>query len=379
MGGDSVQWRVVRSEGETVALEVERSREGKSEVLSFQAKPTVPETKAWNRKGLRQLQMLAAEVPVIGEVAKDSPAAKAGLKPGDAVVGVNGQRLYHLQQLSDVVTEKSGEPIQLKVEREGAEFQTEPFKVDAVIVRNVIKGMPAAEAGFQVGDRVLALDGEPAVSAAALTNRIRSGGVRPLVFQVDRAGAPLEMRVTPTPVQGEERPMIGISWEEDFGMVFNARGRTALVHPGPLDQLRKAGMSIVDTFGAVASRKSDVKLQHMGGPLMMMRAYYSFFQMDFADGWRMAFWFSVVLNMNLAMLNLLPIPVLDGGHIVLAVIEGIRRRPVNVRVLEYLQTGCAVLIMGFMAYIFFFDAQDLFRKSDPRPVRAKATPAEVKK
>ena len=73
----------------------------------------------------------------------------------------------------------------------------------------------------------------------------------------------------------------------------------------------------------------------------------------------MALWFSVVLNVNLALLNLLPIPVLDGGHILLALIEAARRRPVNTRVLEIVQTACAVLIIGFMVYIAFFDVQDL--------------------
>ena len=62
----------------------------------------------------------------------------------------------------------------------------------------------------------------------------------------------------------------------------------------------------------------------------------------------MALWFSVILNVNLAIINMLPIPVLDGGHIVLALIEAVRRKPVNMRVLEVIQTGCAVLIIGYM-------------------------------
>jgi regulator of sigma E protease len=62
---------------------------------------------------------------------------------------------------------------------------------------------------------------------------------------------------------------------------------------------------------------------------------------------------------NLAILNMLPIPVLDGGHIVLAIIESLRRKPVNMRVLEVVQTSCAVLIIGYMLYITFFDVQDL--------------------
>ena len=76
-------------------------------------------------------------------------------------------------------------------------------------------------------------------------------------------------------------------------------------------------------------------------------------------GWQLALWFSVILNVNLAILNLLPIPVLDGGHIVLALIESVRRKPVNMRVLEVIQTSCAVLIIGYMLYITFFDVQDL--------------------
>jgi regulator of sigma E protease len=71
---------------------------------------------------------------------------------------------------------------------------------------------------------------------------------------------------------------------------------------------------------------------------------------------------------NLALLNLLPIPVLDGGHIMLAIIEAVRRRPVNMRVLEVIQTACALVIIGFMVYIAFFDVQDLFggRRDAPK-------------
>jgi regulator of sigma E protease len=109
----------------------------------------------------------------------------------------------------------------------------------------------------------------------------------------------------------------------------------------------------------------------------MRRQHYLLFQSE--RGWQLALWFSVILNVNLAILNMLPIPVLDGGHIVLAIIESIRRKPVNVRVLEFVQTGCAVLIIGYMAYVSFFDIGDLFgRNSDEAPPPAassSATPA----
>jgi regulator of sigma E protease len=76
---------------------------------------------------------------------------------------------------------------------------------------------------------------------------------------------------------------------------------------------------------------------------------------------------------------MLPIPVLDGGHIVLAIIEGIRRRPVSLRILEAVQTGCAVMIIGFMVYIFFFDVQDLFQGSGQKKLRPKAASSEAQK
>ena len=80
----------------------------------------------------------------------------------------------------------------------------------------------------------------------------------------------------------------------------------------------------------------------------------------------------MILNVNLAILNLLPIPVLDGGHIVLALIESMRRKPVNMRVLEIVQTGCAVLIIGYMVYISFFDVRRLARRLKAGEARASA-------
>jgi regulator of sigma E protease len=151
-------------------------------------------------------------------------------------------------------------------------------------------------------------------------------------------------------------------------------GKYRVVYPGPIEQLRAGVMSIVNTLDAVLSRKSSVSVQHMGGPVMMMNAYYTI--LSGPEGIRMALWFSVVLNVNLAMLNLLPIPVLDGGHITLAIIESIRRKPVNVRILEFVQTACALTIIGFMVFIAFFDVQDLpFVGGKQNAVQFKKTPA----
>ena len=94
---------------------------------------------------------------------------------------------------------------------------------------------------------------------------------------------------------------------------------------------------------------------------MIVRVYSNLFQDE--DGWRRVLWFSVILNVNLALLNLLPLPVLDGGHITLSLIEAVRRRPVSAGILNYIQSGFAALLITFMVYIAFFDAGDWIRTS----------------
>jgi regulator of sigma E protease len=379
MGNDSIQWRIFRSEGETIPLEVERKVDGEMKRLVLEPKPEVPETKFWARKGLRQIKIDPAQTPVVGKVEPGTPAAEAGLQPKDAIVAANGRPIYDLIGLSDALGNAPGQPVRLTVKRGDETFETPPLIVRAAIVREVKKGFPADKAGIREEDRVVGIDGQPVVSTSKLSEMVRGRGTTPVTLSIERNGKLRDVVVTPIQTEGDAKPMIGVGWDDDFGIRYDPRGLTKVMHPRPLEQIKKAAMSIFETIGAIASRKSDVKLQHMGGPVMMMRVYYTFFQLDFADGWRLAFWFSVVLNVNLALLNLLPIPVLDGGHITLAVVEAIRRRPVNVRFLEYVQTGCAVLIIGFMIYIAFFDVQDLFVGDGPKKVRSQSTPAGAPK
>ncbi len=376
MGSDAITWRIVRSEGKTVPIEVERVEDGKPVLKTFEPVPEVPDTKVWNRKGLRQISILPMDRPVAGQVLPGTGAAEAGVKPGDILTAANGRAIYRMSDFMEVIAKAPAQPIRLTVERAGESVELPPLSVVAARIHNVLKGLPAHEAGLKPGDRVVAINGQPVVSSIKLSELVRNSAGTSVKLAIERGGKPTEVELKPAQVEGETKPMIGVQWEDDLGILFDPRGHTTLVHPGPFEQIRAGVMSIFNTLGAITARKSDVKLQHMGGPVMMMQVYYRFFQMDFADGWRLAFWFSVVLNVNLAMINLLPIPVLDGGHITLALIEGIRRRPVNVRVLEFIQTGCAVMIIGFMLYIAFFDVQDLFGGSGPKRQRSTPVPAE---
>jgi regulator of sigma E protease len=310
---------------------------------------------------------------VIGFVEPDSPGEKAGLQAGDKILAVDGNRVTRFSGMNDSVTwnviRSEGDTIPFLVERNGRQlsFSVLPYKAPSSgwrrksvrqvliypatspVIDQVQPKTPAAAAGLQHGDIVLGYDGTRIYSPIALAAYVETHAGKPVSLEIDRNGQKLNVSVTPQLLPNEKTPRIGIAWDTS--------GRMSIAHPNPVEQIYNSVTSTLDTIGAVASPKSDVKLQHLSGPLGIFRIYYLLFENE--RGWQLALWFSVILNVNLAILNMLPIPVLDGGHIVLAIIEGVRRKPVNIRVLEIIQTGCAVLIIGYIAYISFFDFGDL--------------------
>jgi len=228
------------------------------------------------------------------------------------------------------------------------------------MVPQIVPNSPAQAAGIRPRDLVLAAGGQPLRSMMALVEVLDVNGTKPLSLTLQRDGKRLEVEVTPQVPKGEKSARIGIRWDD--------RGVVELTHPNPIDQVVGSITTMWETVAAVASPRSDIKAQHLSGPVGIMRLYYLLFQTP--DGWRLALWFSVVLNVNLALLNLLPIPVLDGGHITLAIVEWLSGRPINVRLLEFVQSGFALLLIGFMLYVTFFDVLDLpgwKSKPDPTP------------
>jgi regulator of sigma E protease len=317
----------------------------------------------------------ADSTTVIGYVTPDSPAQKVGLQPGDRILSIDGKPVRRFMGMNDSVSwdvvRSEGKKIAVKFQRDG-KVQTvwvEPYKAETPgwrrksvrqllvypaetpIIAKVEANTPAAAAGLRSGDIIHGFNQTPIYHPIALLEYISKHPNEELVLQVERGGSRLDVPVKPTllPTAGEMKPRIGIQWD--------STGIVSIQHPNPIEQVYNSVTSTLKTIGAVASPKSDVKLQHLSGPVGIWNIYVRLFEAE--GGWKLALWFSVILNVNLAILNMLPIPVLDGGHIVLALIESVRRKPVNMRVLEVVQTSCAVVIIGYMLYITFFDVQDL--------------------
>src|SRR5881409_615351 len=285
---------------------------------------------------------------VIGYVLPGSPAQKAGLQPGDKVLEVDGKPVRRFLGMNDSVAwdvvRSEGDKVAVKFQRNG-NVQTvwvEPYKAETrgwrrksvrqlliypaetPIIDKVQPNTPAAAAGLRSGDIIRGFNQTPIYNPIALLEYISKHPNDELVLHVERAGTRLDVRVKPTllPTGGEMKPRIGIQWD--------ATGKVSIQHPNPIEQVYNSVTSTLKTIGAVASPKSDVKLQHLSGPVGIGRIYYLLFQSE--RGWQLALWFSVILNVNLAFVNLVPFPVRYGAHFFGANIEPTRRRPGNMRV-----------------------------------------------
>ncbi len=385
-GDDAIMWRIVRSETDTIPLVVER--DGKE--LTLQASPKRPEKTYLTRTKTRELGIGPAITPFIEKVEPKSPAAAAGLKRHDYITHVNGQKLVTLDGISDYLADHPADELELTVAsglvawgpKKDLTNRTVKFRPNLPVIGHIQKDSPAERAGLKEEDIVVNVDGKPLRSSTALLKYVKSRKKEAMKFTVERNGSTLpEITVTPADAKDDDgtvRPRIGIAFDDKFGITYDPYGMGDTRHPKPLEQVKQSATAIFNTFGAVTSSRSDISIQHLGGPVMMMRVYYLLFEQ--ADGWKLALWFSVVLNVNLALMNLLPIPPLDGSHITFATIAAIKGRPeaadelANSKPVQWFVTAGTMLILGFMLYVTFFDLQDVFggRKSDKFPYADKA-------
>ncbi|PYI89202.1 MAG: RIP metalloprotease RseP, partial [Verrucomicrobia bacterium] len=191
----------------------------------------------------------------IGYVEKASPAEKAGLQPGDKILEVDGKPVKRFSGMNDSViwnvVRSEGLTIPFKIERNGKQltFDVVPYKAEA-------RGWRRKSVR-----QVLILPAQTPIVEIALLEYISKHPNEELVLHVERNGSKLDIPVKPTPLltAGEMKPRIGIQWDTS--------GIVSIQHPNPIEQVYNSVTSTLKTIGAVASPKSDVKLQHLSGPI----------------------------------------------------------------------------------------------------------------
>jgi regulator of sigma E protease len=320
----------------------------------------------------------------IGWADQNGPAWKAGLRPGDTILEVDGYPVKHFTPPAQdsviwrIITSENTN-IAVKYLRAGKEAMAYPVPyhrptkwyerkalrqiliVPALkaTIFEVASNSPAELAGLKAGDEIVAVNGTNVYSPLAIISIEDSWSnspVQPVTLTVKHGNDQFNRTLLAVkPIQPKDSsPLLGImSWQMDANVL--------LVHPDPLEQIQSSVGQIFATVGALFAHKGEIGVQQLGGPVMIARVYYNLFQDE--DGWRRVLWFSVILNVNLALINMLPMPVLDGGHITLSLIEVIRRRPVKTHILNYVQNSFMMLLILFMVYIMFFDTGDWIRSA----------------
>jgi regulator of sigma E protease len=304
--------------------------------------------------------------PNIGYVDPKSPEGKLGIHEDDRIVAVNGKPVKSWDDIYQTTILALTNEFDVTIVQGGATNKNGATNVyaltaeantaiglktlnldpkDHLVIGQVSEGTAAAAAGVQPEDEIVAFAGTPISSHDEFTNLIQAFGGKKTPLVVRRASQLMTLEVTPAINPSQKVFVLGVGFAPGKD-VFD------IEHPTPWAQVREVCEQVYGTVTAlVHSHDSGVKASDLSGPVGIASMLALQVQADY----RLALHFLVMLNINLAILNMLPIPVLDGGHIVMAILEKIRRRPLEVRILEYTTTVFAVLLVSFMLYVTFFD------------------------
>ena len=294
--------------------------------------------------------------PVIADVLENSPAATAGIKIGDEIIAVDQQTTNDWQSVYFAILQRTGEagtvnlqvrqfpqgpardyelPLQALHKPQGQ--QADPLSDLGItlglpfipaIIEEVAPGQPADTAGLKSGDEVTALNGKPIKNWYDLVDHIRNNSNEPVTLTINRAGETLNVLVTPKleEIDGVKAGMIGIKikqpeWPPEF-MHIQREWPLAALDKGLVYTWDLSALTF-DIMGKMITGK--VALENLTGPISIARGA----QESAVSGWLQFVSFLILLSVNLGVINLLPIPMLDGGHLLYYVIEWIRGKPVS--------------------------------------------------
>lgn len=301
--------------------------------------------------------------PTIAEIKPGSTAEAAQLRVGDRVVSVAGHDARDMQTLNDEIFLSPGTTKKVEIERDGGRLVVDlatgkdpiyhlgdpgwslfnpaagPPEID-----QVRPGSPADAAGFKEGDKVLTLDGRAPQSEVELRALIEKSAGREIHLEVLRKGAKTTLAVTPHEEDGKGK--IGVLFASgarvhrtlDLGQAFGAS----------LDWNWGITRSVFQTLGKLF--KLEISLRAFSGPIEIARV-----SREAVRAGESFLTFLALISLQLGIINLLPIPVLDGGHILILGVESLIRRDLSDKVKERVMQAGFVFLMAFFGAVLFFD------------------------
>jgi len=333
----------------------------------------------------------ATPAPVVSAVARGGAAEVAGLKSGDQIVSFNGTENPKWNTIRGDALLSPGQPLQLIVERNGERIPltltptavTEDGETAGfldfvpdygdvpVLVREIEPNTPAAEAGLQPDDRILAVNDQPVRSAEQVTQFIRDHKSQPITLTVNRAGQQKDITATARKLQdGRER--LGFRPDEEIPLqrVGLASAATFAVNTN-LEILRLTGKALGQVVTGQRSARNT-----LSGPIGIYNAAAASVQ---RLGWAGLFGMLGFLSLNLGIFNLFPIPVLDGGAIFLLLLEGLLATiglKLSMTVRERIQQVGFVMVILLMVFVISNDVVKLFSRGSSNSKPAATEPAK---
>jgi regulator of sigma E protease len=297
-----------------------------------------------------------SEPPVIGRVLEKSPAEAAGLRPGDRVISIDGRDVPTWEAFSMAILPKAGREVDIIAIRNGQRqrFEVTPigqtkYEVGDIGIQPLVhpqvaavtSGEPADKAGLRQGDVILAVDGLTNVQNDELVKHIRSRDGQQVRLTIRRGETVQQIAVTPL------NKRIGVQLSP-----FEVR----TIEPGPLQAVamsfeRNWEWTKLIFRTLIGLFTTETSVRQLMGPVGIAELSGGAAQL----GWIPLFNLMAMISLNLGLLNLMPIPVLDGGHIAIMALEGAARRDFSMRVKERLLLAGFVVLMALMVTVIYND------------------------